>query len=61
MTGGGPLERSEIISVYIYKTAFAYRDLGYGAAASVVMLITNLVLALGYLWILREKKPYAEN
>ena len=61
MTGGGPLERSELISVYIYKNAFAYRDLGYGAAASVVMLIANLVLALGYLWILREKKPYAEN
>jgi len=60
MTGGGPLERSEIISVYIYKNAFQYRDLGYGSAASVVMLLTNLVLAMIYFWILRGEQ-YAEK
>ncbi|MEO1666700.1 MAG: sugar ABC transporter permease [Chloroflexota bacterium] len=54
MTGGGPLGRSEIISIYIYKNAFEYRDLGYGAAASVIMLLTNLVLALIYIWLLRD-------
>ncbi len=56
MTGGGPLERSEIISVYIYKNAFQYRELGYGSAASVVMLLTNLLLAMIYFVILRGEK-----
>jgi multiple sugar transport system permease protein len=49
MTGGGPLGRSEIIGVYIYRNAFQYRDIGYGSAASVIMLLINLVLSLVYL------------
>lgn len=53
MTGGGPLGRSEIIGVYIYRNAFEYRDIGYGSAASVVMLLVNLVLALVYLRFIR--------
>jgi multiple sugar transport system permease protein len=53
MTGGGPMGRSEIIGVYIYRNAFQYRDIGYGSAASVIMLIINLVLALTYLRFIR--------
>lgn len=53
MTGGGPLGRSEIIGVYVYRNAFEYRDIGYGSAASVVMLLVNLVLALVYLRFIR--------
>jgi multiple sugar transport system permease protein len=49
MTGGGPLGRSEIIGVYIYRNAFQYREIGYGSAASVIMLLINLALALIYL------------
>lgn len=49
MTGGGPLGRSEIIGVYIYRNAFEYREIGYGSAASVIMLVINLALALVYL------------
>lgn len=49
MTGGGPLGRSEVIGVYIYRNAFEYREIGYGSAASVIMLLINLVLALIYL------------
>ena len=53
MTGGGPLGRSEIIGVYIYRNAFQYREIGYGSAASVIMLLINLVLALIYLRFIR--------
>jgi multiple sugar transport system permease protein len=55
MTGGGPLGRSEIIGVYIYRNAFEYREIGYGSAASVIMLLINLTLALVYLRFLRVK------
>ena len=53
MTGGGPLGRSEIIGVYIYRVAFEHREIGYGSAASVIMLLINLVLALVYLRFLK--------
>lgn len=53
MTGGGPLGRSEVIGVYIYRNAFEYREIGYGSAASVIMLIINLALALLYLRFIR--------
>jgi multiple sugar transport system permease protein len=53
MTGGGPLGRSEVIGVYIYRNAFQYREVGFGSAASVIMLLINLVLAVVYLRLLR--------
>ncbi len=53
MTGGGPLGRSEVIGVYIYRNAFEYREIGYGSAASVIMLLINLVLAMIYLRFIR--------
>jgi len=53
MTAGGPLGRSEIIGVYIYRNAFQYREVGFGSAASVIMLLINLVLAVVYLRLLR--------
>ncbi len=53
MTGGGPLGRSEVIGVYIYRNAFEYREIGYGSAASVIMLLINLALALVYLRFIR--------
>lgn len=49
LTNGGPLFRSEVMGVYIYRNAFQFRDIGYGSAASTVMLVINLVLALFYL------------
>lgn len=53
LTNGGPLFRSEVMGVYIYRNAFQFRDIGYGSAASVIMLIINLLLAVFYLRFLR--------
>ncbi len=53
LTNGGPLFRSEVMGVYIYRNAFQFRDIGYGSAASTVMLLINLVLALFYLRFLK--------
>lgn len=49
LTAGGPGRRSEILSVYIYKTAIPGGRLGRGAALSVLMLLINLVIALAYM------------
>ncbi len=49
LTNGGPTFQSEVVGVYIYRNAFRFREIGYGSAASVIMLIINLLFALVYL------------
>jgi multiple sugar transport system permease protein len=49
ITAGGPAFHSELVPIYVWRTAFQYYDLGRGAAVAVVMLGVNLGLALFYL------------
>jgi multiple sugar transport system permease protein len=48
LTGGAPGNSTETISFYIYKTGYQFFRLGYGAAASFILLIA-LVIILTYL------------
>lgn len=50
VTGGGPLNSTNILVYYIYEQAFGQFDFGYGAAAAIVLMVG--VLALVY-WQLR--------
>jgi len=45
LTGGGPGFTTETISLFIYRHSFVFLNLGYGAAASIVMLL--LVILAG--------------
>ncbi|MFI0479717.1 carbohydrate ABC transporter permease [Actinomadura sp. 9N215] len=55
ITAGGPDGRSEIMSVYVYRTALGDGRLGFGAAISLIMILINLVIALLYLRALRDR------
>ncbi|MEW2354069.1 sugar ABC transporter permease [Spirillospora sp. NPDC029432] len=55
ITAGGPDGRSEIMSVYVYRTALDDGRLGFGAAVSLLMILVNLVIALVYLRALRRR------
>ncbi len=44
MTGGGPLNSTNLLVYYIYQEAFAQFDFGYAAAAATVLLAFTLVL-----------------
>lgn len=46
LTAGGPNGRTNLLSVYIYRTAIPGGQLGKGAALSMIMLLINLVIAL---------------
>ncbi|MEO3810153.1 sugar ABC transporter permease [Sphaerisporangium sp. B11E5] len=59
ITAGGPEGRSEILPVYIYNVALTGGRLGFGAAVSFLVLLINLVLALVYLRLLRERRAVA--
>jgi multiple sugar transport system permease protein len=56
ITAGGPDDRSSILPVYIYRTALFSGQMGLGAAMSLIMLVINLVVALIYLRLLRERR-----
>jgi multiple sugar transport system permease protein len=48
MTGGGPLFHSEIVSNYIYNTAFTNLNFGQAAAGSVLVMAILMVFAIFY-------------
>jgi multiple sugar transport system permease protein len=56
LTAGGPERHSEILPVYIYNTAIFDGQLGYGSAVSLLMLLINLIIAVFYLRLLRERR-----
>jgi multiple sugar transport system permease protein len=44
ITGGGPLNSTNLLVYYIYDQAFAQFDFGYAAAAASVLLVATLIL-----------------
>lgn len=55
VTGGGPAFKTELISIYTYRVAFKFFEFGQGSAIAVVVMLINLMLALGYLALLRRQ------
>ncbi len=45
LTGGGPARRTEVVSLYMYRSAFYDLESGKSAAIAVVMLAINITLA----------------
>lgn len=60
MTQGGPGTASETINLYLYQTAFAYFDIGYGSAITVVFFVLIILLSLATLY-LRARTQWAEG
>lgn len=56
LTEGGPGFATEMISLYIYRTAFRFSDFGYAAAMSFVLLAVTNVVSVVYLKLLQDEK-----
>jgi multiple sugar transport system permease protein len=56
LTGGGPTFKTQLVSIYTYRTAFKFFEFGRGGAIAVVMMLINFTLALGYLFMLRRQR-----
>ncbi|MBO9997826.1 MAG: sugar ABC transporter permease [Cyanobacteria bacterium SID2] len=54
ITGGGPLNSTNILVYYIYEQAFALFDLGYAAASATLLLVVVLVLVYVQLQLTNE-------
>lgn len=55
LTGGGPANSTETLSIYVYRTLFHALEFGYGSALAVVTLACAAVLTLGYAWLLTRR------
>lgn len=49
ITGGGPLNSTNLMVYYIYEQAFAQFDFGYAAAAATLLLLAAIALVYGQL------------
>jgi len=49
MTRGGPYNSTQLLSTYMYQTAFSTVNLGYGSAIAVVIFLLAIVFIIGYL------------
>ncbi|UCF97200.1 MAG: sugar ABC transporter permease [Spirochaetaceae bacterium] len=56
LTGGGPLHKTELLSIFMFRNAFVYGDLGYGAAIAVFEFFIGILFAVAYLFIFRQEK-----
>ena len=55
ITGGGPLNSTNLLVYYIYEQAFSRFEFGYAAAAATILLAIALVLVYFYLRVWNEK------
>ncbi|GLZ01003.1 sugar ABC transporter permease [Actinoplanes sp. NBRC 103695] len=55
MTGGGPLNSTEMLSTFTYKQAFSEYEFSTAAAAAVVVLMLTMILAFFYVRTQRER------
>jgi multiple sugar transport system permease protein len=54
LTGGGPGNGTETLSIYAYKTLFQTLQFGYGSTLATAMFLVVLALTAGYLLLLRR-------
>ncbi len=56
LTGGGPARATEVVSLFMYRSAFMSLEAGRAAAVAVIMLLVNLGLAYAAMKLMAERK-----
>ena len=56
LTGGGPVDATTVLPIYIFDLSLEFFRFGEGAAASTLLLLAMLVVAAGYLWLARREE-----
>ncbi|GHO50969.1 carbohydrate ABC transporter permease [Ktedonospora formicarum] len=55
MTGGGPLNRTLTVSIYLYKQGFDFFNLGYASSIAYVMFVVIVIMAVIQFRLLRPQ------
>ena len=59
LTGGGPANRTDVLSTFIYRQMFAVLDFPGGAAAAVLLVLITAALSLMAVLLLRPRSGEA--
>src|SRR5690606_28961132 len=54
LTGGGPADTTETLSIYAYKLLFQTLEFGYGSTVAVAVFASVAVITGVYVWLLRR-------
>jgi len=54
LTAGGPGTTTEFVSLYIYKIAFKFTQMGYASSLLLVLFVVTVIMALAYIFFLRR-------
>ena len=60
MTGGGPANATETLSLFVYQTGFRFFDVGYATAMSFVLLILTTVISNIFISRLRAEEVFTQ-
>ncbi|HZR47152.1 MAG TPA: sugar ABC transporter permease [Candidatus Manganitrophaceae bacterium] len=55
LTGGGPANTTETLSIYAYKVLFQILEFGYGSALAVATFFAVMIISLVYIRILKRR------
>jgi multiple sugar transport system permease protein len=58
LTGGGPGEATNVISLQAIRTALTYTDVGLGSAYAYVIMLITLVISVGYVGVLHKRGSF---
>ena len=58
ITGGGPIDATQVVSYYIYRVGFLTQRWSYGATIGVAVFLVNLFFAAIYLYFSARSKPW---
>lgn len=58
MTGGGPVNATEVLPIYVYDVVFEFFRFGRGAAAAILVLVLPIIMSLAYLRLLRAEEAH---
>ncbi|MDO0930996.1 sugar ABC transporter permease [Streptomyces sp. DG2A-72] len=56
MTGGGPVDATRVLSLYVYEVFFTFFRFGQGAAAGLLLLVVPLLAGVFYVRRLRQEQ-----
>jgi len=60
MTGGGPANTTETLSLYIYQTGFRFFNVGYATAMSFVVMILTTLISNFFISRLRAEEVFSQ-
>lgn len=58
MTGGGPANTTETLSLYIYRHGFRFYNIGYATAMSFLLLIFTVIISNFFIKFLKTEKVF---